>query len=260
MVNTFHPQQQQQQQPQQQQQMALPQFQSGHQNVDSSKYAANPNAIASQQLASLPINQHMQQHITQYPLQQQQFPSEPQHHHSQQIKTEQIASMQSHELQPHSIPNQGFNPNQQLVHPPPLSQPSQNPIQQPSYPSGAMVQPNFQNVPTLNNSHSQQMLNQSPNINHMNPNLNLPPGSSYIPNTVMTSQIQNQSQIHIAGSPAAPISQMPLHLQGQMNLSPMHNHMGMMPNNLAAINQPVTSTILPQSDSRTNIPVFQQQR
>ncbi|KAJ6649129.1 hypothetical protein Bhyg_04362, partial [Pseudolycoriella hygida] len=45
--------------------------------------------------------------------------------------------------------------------------------------------------------------------------------------------------------------------QSQMQPSPMHNNM--LPINMA-INQPVTTTILPSNDSRTNIPIYQQQR
>lgn len=77
--------------------------------------------------------------------------------------------------------------------------------------------------------------------------------SSFPPNTVMTT--------HIQGAPAGSVVGSPLQQNNQhVRASPIHNNMvGGMPN-MAAINQPVTSTILPQSDSRTNIPVYQQQR
>lgn len=70
--------------------------------------------------------------------------------------------------------------------------------------------------------------------------------SSFPTNTVMTTHIQSP-----AGVSPMPNSQ-------QMHVSPIHNMVGMQ--NMAAINQPVTSTILPQSESRTNIPIYQQQR
>lgn len=72
--------------------------------------------------------------------------------------------------------------------------------------------------------------------NQMQPNL---------PNTVMTTQVQQN----------LPLQQGPLLHQ---NASP--HHQNMMPNAMAAINQPVSTTILPQNDLRSNIPIYQQQR
>lgn len=84
----------------------------------------------------------------------------------------------------------------------------------------------------------QPMLNNQQQMPNMGGN-----GGGYLPNTVMSSQVQHVPMQH------APLP----HMQ---HASPNHQ---MMPN-LAAINQPVTSTILPQPDSRANIPIYQQQR
>lgn len=90
-----------------------------------------------------------------------------------------------------------------------------------------------------------------------NPNMSMPQemnGASYMPNTVMTAQIQpgQPPQAHLPSNhPNA---------QPAMHQPPIHHNPMLMQNNMAAINQPVTSTILPQSDQRTNIPVYQQQR
>lgn len=157
---------------------------------------------------------------------------------------------------PMSLPPQAQSqsqmpPNQQYN-----SQFNQN-VGQPSSTGGPKTE--FQSAPpTMISQAPMQSAPHFPNGNFQQqqppPMLQPPNNVAYLPNTIMTTQVQsNQPPIGNQQHMPSPHA---------VHVSPMHqNHMQPpMPNHMAAINHPVTSTILPSSDQRSNIPVYQQQR
>lgn len=66
-----------------------------------------------------------------------------------------------------------------------------------------------------------------------------------LPNTVMTTQVQQN---------------LPLQQGSALHQNASPHRQNIMPNAMAAINQPVSTTILPQNELRSNIPIYQQQR
>lgn len=233
-------------------------LQNGHQSLNQTSLPHN--VIPSQQPGSLQMGslpQHLQntQHLPQqHPQQQQQ---------SQSQSHQQLPQQPQHSNSPlHGVPNHGspqiqvmpgMHTNQPMMHN--AQQQSQaNPVPQsaPTNQSNFAAYPDSNSMVTGNYQHP-AVSSQIPQLNHQshnNPSMSAP---QFLPNTVMTTQIQPGP-----GQQMPPASQLPN--ANPINTSPRHHNIAMMPNQIAAINQPVTSTILPQSDSRKNIPIYQQQR
>lgn len=150
----------------------------------------------------------------------------------------------AHQQQQNQQPHHQQQPPQQITNNIPNVTGNPMPGGYAGYNGSAMPLQHFQPI----NPHQPQQPQQQHLISgQINPNPSANQTVSSFPtNTVMTTHIQSP-----AGVPPMPNSQ-------QMHVSPIHNMVGMP--NMAAINQPVTSTILPQSESRTNIPIYQQQR
>lgn len=215
-----------------QRQMIPPHLQNGHQSLQ------HPMQLPphSQQL---PQQQQMQHppHFQQFS---QQLPQQPSPTQADQL----------HQLQQRAI-NIISNPGQSNIQTNANNMNSNAALVQQQHYNGLPQQQHFQAInPSQQQPHHQSQ--QPPPQHQSQPHLMTDPMnthpnqilSSFPPNTVMSTHVQQ------------PANMGPLQISQQVRASPIHNVVG--PN--MAINQPVTSTILPQSDSRTNIPIYQQQR
>lgn len=173
----------------------------------------------------------------------------PQQQYQYSMQSEQPQSLQQSIIQQTQAP-----PNAPGMHslsmtqasnmmPPQMQSGQQMPQVAPNQPSqfpqhvGHLPQANY----SMNNPNATgPMLNNQPNM---------PIHAGHLPNTVMTTQVQQQQQHH---------QQPPIQQQPQIMQNPSPNHQ--IPNAMAAVNQPVSTTILPQNDMRSNIPIYQQQR
>lgn len=202
-----------------------PHLQNGHQVPN---MMIPPNS--QEQHMQIPGNpqQLQQQHQN---IQQQQMQSiNPQHLSQEQI---QLMQQRQSQMSPQQQPQQMNLPHQQ-----------QQPQQIPNHQTQSNP-PNQANIPN-----SQPQLQHSGNFPPQNFPINMPSHMNMPPQNNQSNHpfMQNHQMI--------PSLQQTMP-QSQMHPSPIHNNM--LPLNMA-INQPVTSTILPSNDSRTNIPVYQQQR
>ncbi|XP_037038759.1 signal transducing adapter molecule 2 isoform X2 [Bradysia coprophila] len=217
-----------------------PHLQNGHQ------MHMPPNSQEQQIPGNSHLNQQMpQQHQNMQPINQQHLSQEQQfqlhqrqtmspHHHQQQ---------QQHQQQQ---PQMNMPNHQQLMN---LPHPQQQMQNQPQHPQQIQNHPPQQNPPnqaTIPNSQPQLQHSATGNFPPQNFPVNMP--------AQMNMQPQNNA---FNGMPNHQMMPPQSIQQSQMHPSPIHNNM--LPINMA-INQPVLSTILPSNDSRTNIPVYQQQR
>lgn len=178
-------------------------------------------------------------------------------------------------MQPPSMPPHSMAPGQQQMGPPPVSMPQQQQQQQPHM----ITNPQQQQQPAP--SQSQQPMNRisgqfSPipqSFQHTQQTAQQPqqlPPQHMVPlsqhQQMPQPQQQHQQQQQYQHNPGMqPIAmQMPPHSQHQQHIQHLHQQNPSPNHNMMAVNmamsQPVTNTILPQSDSRTNIPIYQQQR
>lgn len=148
---------------------------------------------------------------------------------------------------------------QQPIHSQHLSQEQQIQLQ---IQRQSQMSPHHHQQQPMHLPHSQQQISNHPThsnpptqpiIPNSQPQLQHPAPGNFAPqNFSMNMPPQHNQQFNAMSNQMMPSLQ-----QSQINPSPIHNNM--IPMNMA-INQPVTSTILPSNDSRTNIPVYQQQR
>lgn len=195
--------------------------------VDPTKFV--PNAHMPHQM---PPHQYQQQ----YPVPNDQPQSIQQQHMQQPPMQQQSAPVPNM----HPVP-QTHNQNgatgmpQQQIHQSPMPHGAQGPH---SHYQHQMIPPSNYGLANPGPGMPPAMMNNQPNM-QMNP--------GHLPNTIMTTQVQQQ----------APVQQQQ-HQQQAVMQNPSPNHQ--IPNAMAAINQPVSTTILPQNDMRSNIPIYQQQR
>lgn len=177
----------------------------------------------------------------------------------------------SHQMPPHQYQQQYPVPNEQ-----PQSIQQQQSLQQPPIQQQSAQVPNMHPVPQTHNQNGapgmpQQQIHQSPMPHgapgplHSHFQHQMIPPSNYGPGPGMAPAMMN-NQPNMQMNPGLPTvmttqvqQQLPVQHQPQAVMqNPSPNHQ--IPNAMAAINQPVSTTILPQNDMRSNIPIYQQQR
>lgn len=229
-----------------------PHLQNGHQvNVSVPNMMMPPSSQEQQMPGNSQPNQQMQQQH-----QNQNMPTLNSQHFSQEQHIQMLQQRQN-AMSPHNLHHQQQQQPQQQQQQQPTQMPHHHQQQQqlqnqqqqiPNHPP-ANHPPNQANIPNSQPQHSATG-NFPPPQNfpiNMQSQMNMPPQNN-APNPHPFNAVSNHHQM---------MPNMQQSIANQMHPSPIHNNM--VPINMA-INQPVSSTILPSNDSRTNIPVYQQQR